>query len=539
MRRNEANGPSQPVRNLFTNPSFESASGTSVTRTNYAKNPSLEVDTNDWAANASTISRTTAEFHHGVASLATLTNGTSGSGCYKGANPVAGGGWSTGDPCSASIWVKAPSGTPMMSSLVCVGGSTGSPAVSWTANGGWEKITMVNGIFPSGATTVPYVFIRVNAVHTALTFYVDELLIEKASSPGNFFSGAAPITNLVTNPSFATNLTDWTTISASAVRVTTKGDGHVSEVSQTVDISTRQGMIYISPTTLDAGVYTISFDMEATHASFTDARVILYDSPTAATRGSATTPLIKTGMKRYTFTVTATGSFNRVYMEALGVGIPIGTKTWVDRTLVEKGATAGDYYEGQGDYTYAWSGTANASHSQQQAPSVTAIVQSSTAVVTKSSLWTSSGSSSARVTPLAGSIDTRADLSATGFTSLVTGKTYTLSATCRVASVQTGTIDSRARKIVTYHSNTSHASAQAPNVVGSTRLSVTFKVTDATAYTSLRLYNGASAGNGDIWWDDVMLIEGSNDVPYVDGSKPFAKWEGSAHASTSIGYPYG
>lgn len=159
-------------------------------RRNYALNPSLEVDTSDWVANAATISRVTAEFHHGVAALSTVTNGTSGSGCYKDAKALAGSGWAAGDPCSSSLWVKAPSGAALLASLVTLGGATGSPLVSFTGTGAWQQITLVNGVVPAGATSVPYVYIRANGAHTAFTFYVDEVLIEKASTPGAFFTGS-------------------------------------------------------------------------------------------------------------------------------------------------------------------------------------------------------------------------------------------------------------------------------------------------------------------------------------------------------------
>lgn len=165
-----------------------------VTRTNYALNPSLEVDTTDWLGNSATIGRTTAEFHNGIASLSVLTNGAVGSGAYKDAKAIAGSGWAVGDPCSASIWFKAPSGTAMKAQLVCLGGATGSPSVTPTATGAWQQVTMVNGVMPSGATSVPYIFLSVNVTHTALTFYADEAIIEKSSTPGTYFDGSSTFT---------------------------------------------------------------------------------------------------------------------------------------------------------------------------------------------------------------------------------------------------------------------------------------------------------------------------------------------------------
>ena len=57
----------------------------------------------------------------------------------------------------------------------------------------------------------------------------------------------------------------------------------------------------------------------------------------------------------------------------------------------------------------------------------------------------------------------------------------------------------------------------------------------AGSVSYFRLYNGAPAGNGDVWWDNFMLVKGEYTGPYRDGDSPGWVWNGTAHGSTSQG----
>lgn len=530
----------------------------------------------------------------------------------------------------------------------------------------------------------------------------DDLLIEETSTLQPYFDGTSSHQNLITNPSFETNLADWTTIGSTATRITTKGDGHMVEAAQITPANgVRQGMIWYNPggVAIPAGPYTVSFEMEATDASFTDARVILYDTVGVANRALATTPLIKTGMNRYTFNLTATGNFNRVYVEALGSGIPAGTKLWIDHVLLEKGTTKGHYYEGAGDITYAWTGTVNASSSIQKAPAMsrytveqgariyrdsgyqisgrnsirflggggdfyqivatnapgmwtfscdyktdgtvtgnprlyiksngtgtqpaavmyslpltqttpgrfsvtvssaegttgmicavfgattgdiwidnilieqgpsampyfdgstpavgdytyqwTGLVNASTSQMTgslvtpyygggshaiRSSEWSKSGDTSCRIVSIwnaTGSAYVELNPGASGLT---LGKTYTMLATCRIIGLSS--YASAPGISVLMFGAGQHVWAYAPKRVGvhQLRLKFTLPVTGLTSYY-LRAYNWGKKGDPDVWFDDIMIVEGDYQGDYVDGSKPLAKWDGTVNNSTSVGYP--
>lgn len=163
---------------------------------------------------------------------------------------------------------------------------------------------------------------------------------------------------------------------------------------------------------------------------------------------------------------------------------------------------------------------------------------------TMSTNWAAQGTRSLRQAP--GSTSSSDSFSAIGGDSggirmgLEAGKTYTLSATIRVPSAMTGTLDTRARTIVVYTKDGSAgyvatSSQQAANTTGTTRLNVTFTVPTNVTEAFARLYNGARQGGGDTYWDAVMLTEGSTVYAYADGDSSGWAWKGTAGNSASSG----
>ena len=120
-----------------------------------------------------------------------------------------------------------------------------------------------------------------------------------------------------------------------------------------------------------------------------------------------------------------------------------------------------------------------------------------------------------------------------------------MSATCRLAAAQTGTLSGSARKIALQYNNVSGStgaiivvSPQAPNVPGETRLSVTVTLPADTVWVRAIFYNGALTGQGDLWYDEVMLEEGATAGPYFDGASRNAAWTGAVDGSASVGNGY-
>lgn len=122
------------------------------------------------------------------------------------------------------------------------------------------------------------------------------------------------------------------------------------------------------------------------------------------------------------------------------------------------------------------------------------------------------------------------------------GKTYTVSATIHVPAIQTGTLDSNARRIpigsviagVTNYSFS--RGSQAPNTPGTYRVVNTFTVPEDAENMFVRLMNGST--NTHVYWDDYMLENGKTSGEYFDGDSTASgeteyRWTGTPHASTS------
>lgn len=231
-----------------------------------------------------------------------------------------------------------------------------------------------------------------------------------------------------------------------------------------------------------------------------------------------------------------TMSFLRVMPGPSGVAGYTNEMILKNFMLIE-GTYAGPYFDGTtaaGDYTYRWTGTAHDSTSELRAvpPLKVGWLNSIPATSTD---WASSGTKSVRVSPAGASTDSFVYLT---LPPLENGKTYTVMANLRMTAPQTGIPDVRARRIDVFHSNGYTLGEQAPNVAGVSKVRAVFKVTDKDAYTNVRLYNGASVGNGDVWYDNIMFVEGDYSGDFINPTQnPLSKWDGAANDSMSVGYP--
>lgn len=159
--------------------------------------------------------------------------------------------------------------------------------------------------------------------------------------------------------------------------------------------------------------------------------------------------------------------------------------------------------------------------------------------------WTSSGANSFRITPTdAASTDSYINLGGDqgAFrTGLQAGKTYTISATIRLTAPLTGTVDAdRGRRVTAWYTTAAGThvkvnGTQAPNAAGQTRSTVTYTIPADAIGAWIRLYHGGMSGAGDVWWDGIMITEGSSTPAYADGNSTDWVWNGSANLSTSTG----
>jgi len=124
----------------------------------------------------------------------------------------------------------------------------------------------------------------------------------------------------------------------------------------------------------------------------------------------------------------------------------------------------------------------------------------------------------------------------------VPGRTYTILARQRLAGPLTGPLSVYARRsLVQYNTAPGWAGASAlaspptSNAEGEYEHRVTFTVPPTAVWCLVRLYNGASAGGGDVWWDDLMIVEGVYTGGFRYGDSPGWRWQGTAHQSASSG----
>jgi len=203
-----------------------------------------------------------------------------------------------------------------------------------------------------------------------------------------------------------------------------------------------------------------------------------------------------------------------------------------------------------GDISYAWVGQANNSASIMRGTGVAGLGQMSSGPAIQSSEWSASGTKSIRIFSNYRGFDTYTTLGGDGATGVMrlgmqAGMTYTLVWKTRLSKTLTniGT-QTRWGRPVFFATNPQGLYIETPlgtaptNAPGVYPNRDTFTVPATATQTFIRLYNGTSGGdNGEIWYDDLMLVEGTYQGDFLNPDQnAFVKWDGTAHASTSVGY---
>lgn len=155
--------------------------------------------------------------------------------------------------------------------------------------------------------------------------------------------------------------------------------------------------------------------------------------------------------------------------------------------------------------------------------------------------WSADGNGSLRITASG-----QDSFSAT-YVAAVAGQAYTATAAIRIETPLTGSMagSMQQRSIFLSFQNASGthlgtggmeaAPAVAPNAQGTYEVRATGIAPIGTARLTIRLYNGATTGS--VYWDRVMVIEGSEPTGYGDGGSPGWTWNGTPNNSTSTGPP--
>lgn len=569
--------------NLMTNPSGEGVlSGTSVLRTNLCTHPNFEFSafTSTWSVNGlgtgGGYSQSTTVFHQGKASARVVSNaGSVLSGDMRvGSATRLPFGLVAGSTYTFSAFINTPSvhttfdtsATSRQRRILVFYSTNGSTFTesfgAQAANTiGWQRISHTFTL-PSNTTGVVLAIgCAGSATDANFITFIDSVLLEKTSELKDFFDGnstdalgydyawsggvnvsnsvargtATTVrTNLLPNPSFEVNTTGWTIYSSATLTRSTAQSYSGSASGQLVFASGLSGVI--TDIAVPASTtYTFSAWVRYPVGA---AGVIELEERTASTL-----------VTRVTESFTGTGDWQRFQLT-----IPFGSTGVIARCVItgsgsvtahfdaaqlEASPTASEYFDGSlaasRDFFYTWSGTAHNSTSLQQAITPASVPQFGGRFTIQSGEWASSGSKSLRIIPTNTAQDSGNGAIIYPATSLVSGKTYTVKAKLRLTAPQTGTLDSRARSIFVGAASATFQSEQAPNTAGVHDVSLTFEYGGAG---DIRLANGAPAGGGDVWWDDIIILEGTYTGSFFDGdtldsAETEYVWDGKTGLSTS------
>ncbi|MGN7977444.1 hypothetical protein ACTJJ4_07705 [Microbacterium sp. 22195] len=317
------------------------------------------------------------------------------------------------------------------------------------------------------------------------------------------------------------------------------------------------GLVVLPSTT-----YVLSFEMERAAGSGVP-RVDRYEYTSTGTGvgGRTNTPLTQdpaTGRWFTTFTTAATVERVTLILMNGSLTTIAATDWWrFRRTMMEAAPTLRPYFAPANtdtaaiipdpDMATSFTGATNASPSimtgvTPAAPAAGHIANGgSSACILTSGAGVQHGTKALRIIPLGTSVESHYQISGYNLTLLGAGKTYTALATVTVLTAQTGTQSTNARSLVSTDSVNSNFNqkATAPNVPGTYPLRITFTVPSTATWAVIRLFDGVSAGNGEVVWDDVTIVEGVYNGPHISPDAAYGDpdlqvvWAGAANASTA------
>lgn len=515
------------------------ACAATTVRTNLITNPSFEANTTGWTANGATATRVTTEAVRGTASAQVAVTSVYGN-IFSDKFPI-----TASATYTASGYIKAAAGVTVEFRLFEYDSSNASIGtntfVAVNGNGAWQRVSVTRTMLSNGATAA----IRIAGTAAGVTFYADGVLLELGSTVGDFFDGSfspagdfsyawTGTANASTSIQRGATVASW---AGNGISTQSRSEKYVGSASiQTV--ATATGYTYFRSNISPSVTYTASAWVKGEAGKDVVPSLVEYTSGMSYL--GETNPA----------NVTLTGSWQRISVtRTLGAtaGIidfrvrNIGAQTfYVDAAVIEASPIVQDYFDGSvvsadADLTNSWSGTAHASTSLMRGVGVASSTQGVGAASIQSTGWSSTGTKSIRIIPTTTGNNSwvRFDIPTT------VGATYTVMGKLRQTQALTGSQWANGRRINAYNSAITSVvgqSAQATNAAGVYSHSVTFVAASTT--TPILLGNGASAGNGDVWWDDLIVVAGSYTGDYFDGNSTTLRengytWTGTANASTS------
>lgn len=213
-----------------------------------------------------------------------------------------------------------------------------------------------------------------------------------------------------------------------------------------------------------------------------------------------------------------------------------GSDVWWDNVAIVEGVYLGPYFDGayspDFDLLPAWTASNESTLSANVPVGQSFSIENGKVI--SSSTW-GTNNKSLKIIPT--SLYQPARYKSTlGDLGLEVGKTYTAFITSRLSGPQTGTL------FEFPDVDEKFSFAVSENVAGEEELRISFTVdgVDVTLDDEISIYNTATAGNGDVWWDEFCLVEGNYSGEYFDGSTPSldpdieSVWLGTADLSKSV-----
>ena len=550
--------------NLILNPSMESvwSAISNSLRTNLCTNPSFETNVTGWSGTSASIARSSSYAYSGTHSGLVTPGSTSGLVSFS-STTVA------NHPYYLSVWVYAEEATSLRLSIA-------SPAVTGTTVSiladTWTRLSLP---FTADSTSTTY---SIGTVGSTQPFYVDAVLLEQTTVLREYFDGstiddlgwdyswsgtanastsiasalmAVVRRNLMANPSFGTNTSDWYALGTSIARITSDAYVGTACLESTYTSTSGSTATSANPSNVNEGesvtfsVYVKDVDSSVQHR----VNIEWYtgvDDYLGTVTGTATT-ISSSGWTRLSVSGTAPALTGYAIFNIVPVTAPaVGTKIRIDAALCEYGLVVSDYFDGStgatGDaYINMWGGTAHASQSYAYGVGVsyTGVFGSGALalqpVIYQSKLESYSGSSSLGAViygPQSGVYVYATDVAPSAtytFSAWVKAPAGTeITAILRELDVDEQTIGSESSSI-TFSSNTWQ------------RISVTKQFGPDAVFAEMPVIRSSNNGQTTVYVDAVQLEASSTASTYFDGDSDATtstwpvvySWNGSSHNSVS------
>jgi len=327
-------------------------------------------------------------------------------------------------------------------------------------------------------------------------------------------------------------------------------------IDSTVPYIGRSVAVHPESGTLNNVTYTLRGSVTVTSASSSpgtmDNRASVVWSLGTVTVVSESTVPNSPGTYDYSlvFTTPATGSLSEIDLY-FSQGSDGTTSSWGKLMLIPGNTPTYSYFDGYSspdtDLTASWTGIANQS-SAKLSGVVPKSISSSNCAAIQSTKWAANGTISARLIPTSVASSTSMVIASTASGSMAQiaeGVTYTLLATRHLNAPLAGSLSNYVGKaaLVTANMGAFYSDQTLPNTAGEAELRWTFTVPVGAGLSTLRLGHGGSLSSGDVYWDQVLILQQDSDSPYAggyfDGGTPDTdlanyEWSGNANDSTSI-----